>query len=152
MLNLLKSIFGGFSKKKSTKSIIDSKLGKLTNEYSEKDNYYSWDFELKRKKGEKIAFSLDGNLNAPFNDVLQKAYIIVDTVDNLFEKVKAELNIKFAEKKINLANDFALEDIFIYKDEETGSVDFDLEFYSEGSEIMISVEFVNDKIEIIEFY
>ena len=152
MLNLLKSIFGGFSKKKSTKFIIDSKLGKLTNEYSEKDNYYSWDFELKRKKGEKIAFSLDGNLNAPFNDVLQKAYIIVDTVDNLFEKVQAELNIKFAEKKINLTNDFALEDIFIYKDEETGSVDFDLEFYSEGSEIMISVEFVNDKIEIIEFY
>ena len=152
MLSLLKLIFGGLSKKKSTKSIIDSKLGKLTTEYSEKDNYYSWDFELKIKKGKKVAFSLDGNLNGPFNDVLQKAYQMVDFVEDLFSEVQMELDTKFAEKKINLANDYTLEDVFIYKDEETGSVDFELEFYTEGSEIMISVEFVNDKIKMIEFY
>ncbi len=153
MLQFLKSLFVG-EPTKQVKIIMDSKLGKLTCDYKSTDKFFSWDGKLKSNtKGVKsIALSIDGDLNGPYLPALQKAYQIVDTIPDLSYSVQKEIDLKFPEKQINLSRDFRLDDITIFWDAETNEVDFELEYYTEDNDIMVSVEFAKGTIEAIDFY
>lgn len=153
MLNFLKSLFGNLLVKTEEKVIMDSKLGKLTNTYTSKDQFFFWCGEIKlRNYKEKTEFTIDGNMNAPFDVPLQKAYYVIDRIADLEYDIQKQLDSKFADKKINLSRDFSLQDISFYYDEETKENDYDFEYYNEDSSIMISVNFIEDKIDEIDFY
>lgn len=154
MWRFLKKLFGLEFSKTLKKTIIDSKLGKLVCEYESTDEFYTWntEFQQQDKTDKVISISIDGDLNGPFFNVLQKTYQILESLSDLSNKVQTEIDLKFSDKKINIYEDFNLEDISVYKDEESNSLNYDLEYYSGDCEIMISVEFINDKIDIIEFY
>ena len=148
-----KKMFSTSSEKELTKSLVDAKLGKLECTYKLSDTFFSWDGELTQTKGkEPICISIDGDLNGPFSDALHKVYQIIDSVLQINFDIQKALDTRFPEKKINLSRDFYLEDISIFKDEETGVLDYELEYFSDKSDFMISVEFVNDTINGIDFY
>ena len=154
-MSVLKLLFGNlFSKKPLEKTIIDSKLGKLVCQYKPNDAYFTWDSEYKinNNKGEPVAICIDGDLNGPFSNALQKTYQIIDSLSELSYKVQKQIDVDFPERKINLTRDYSFKDIYVLINEETSKVDFELEYYSDDAEIMISVEFINDKIDVIEFY
>ncbi|MGC4039758.1 MAG: hypothetical protein QM710_02905 [Flavobacterium sp.] len=153
-MNLLKLLFGSLFSKKQTKTLIDSKLGKLTNEYEPKDQFFFWNGEInpKGKNKEKTQFTIDGDINSPYPASLQKAYEVLDRLEMLTYDVQKALDSKFPEKGINLSRDFNFQQISFFADEETGCTDFDFEYFTEDASIMVSVEFVNNKIDLIEFY
>jgi hypothetical protein len=155
MIEVLKLFFGSlFSKKSLEKTLIDSKLGKLICIYKKEDIYFTWDteYKLNNNNSEPISISIDGDTNGPFSSTLQKTYQIMDSISELQSKIQTKIDLQFPEKNIDLKRDFNLEDLYIYLEEETNSVEYEFEYYSNDSEIMISVEFVNDDIEAIEFY
>lgn len=154
-MSVLKLLFGNlFSKKPLVKTIMDSKLGKLVCQYKPDNVYFTWDTEYKIKinNEEPISICIDGDLNGPFSNVLQKTYQIIDSLSELSYEVQNQIDVEFSERKINLTRDYSFKDIFVHINEETNKVDFELEYYSNDAEIMISVEFINDKIDVIEFY
>ncbi len=154
-MSVLKLLFGNlFSKKPLEKTIMDSKLGKLVCQYKPDNVYFTWDTEYKIKNNneEPISICIDGDLNGPFSNVLQKTYQIIDSLSELSYEVQNQIDVEFSERKINLTRDYSFKDIFVHINEETNKVDFELEYYSNDAEIMISVEFINDKIDVIEFY
>jgi hypothetical protein len=118
------------------------------------DVYFTWDNEYKFNNNncEPISISIDGDTNGPFSNTLQKTYQIMDTISELQSKIQTKIDLQFPEKNIDLKRDFNLEDLYIYLEEETNSLEYEFEYYSNDSEIMISVEFVNDEIEAVEFY
>ena len=155
MIQVLKLLFGSlFSKKSLEKTLVDSKLGKLLCTYKKEDIYFSWDTEYKfnNNNREPISISIDGDTNGPFSNTLQKTYQIMDSIAELQSKIQTKIDLQFPEKNIDLKRDFNLEDLYIYLEEESNSVEYEFEYYSNDSEIMISIEFVNDEIEAIEFY
>lgn len=155
MIEVLKLLFGSlFSKKSLEKTLIDSKLGKLICTYKKEDIYFTWDTEymFNNNNSEPISISIDGDNNGPFSNTLQKTYQIIDSISELQSKIQTKIDLQFPEKKIDLKRDFNLEDIYVYMEEESNSVEYEFEFYTNDSEIMISVEFINDEIEVIEFY
>ena len=148
-------MFGSlFSKKPLEKTLVDSKWGKLICTYKQEDIYFTWDTEYKfhNNNGEPISINIDGDNIGPFSSTLQKTYQIMDSIAELQSKIQTKIDLQFPEKKIDLKRDFNLEDIYIYLEEETNSVEYEFEFHSNDSEIMISVEFINDEIEAVEFY
>ncbi|WP_298304298.1 hypothetical protein [Flavobacterium sp.] len=136
------------------KTLVDSKLGKLICTYEKEDVYFTWDTEYKfnNNNREPISISIDGDINGPFSKTLQKTYQIMDSIFELQSKIQTKIDSQFPEKNIDLKRDFNLEDLYIYLVEETNSVEYEFEYYSNDSEIMISVEFVKDEIEAVEFY
>ncbi len=154
-MSVLKLLFGDlFSKKPLEKTIMDSKLGKLVCQYKPNDAYFTWDTEYKiqNNKGETLSICIDGDLNGPFSNTLPKTYQIIDSLTDLSYEVQKQIDVEFPEKKIKLSSNFYFKDVYVYINEETNMIDFELEYYSEDAEIMISVEFENDKIAVIEFY
>ena len=154
-MSILKLLFGNlFSKKPLEKTILDSKIGKLVCVYKPNDTYFTWDteYKIRNNKGEPISICIDGDLNGPFFNVIQKTYEIIDSLSDLSYEVQKQIDVEFPERKINLTRDYSFKDIYVLINEETNKVDFELEYYTEDAEIMISVEFINDKIEVIEFY
>lgn len=150
---IIKAWFSKPTEEKLGKTIFDSKLGKLVCNYKPSDDYFSWETELKQPNAkEPISIWIDGDLNGPYSNALQKAYEIVDSISDITYKVQQEIDNRFPEKKVNLSDDYNLEDISVFVDEETKSIDFELEYYTEDSKIMISVEFIADTIESIDFY
>lgn len=153
LLRFVKLFQSLLTKKSSNKTIMDSRLGKLVCEYKPNDDYFTWDAELEQGKGkEPISISIDGNLNGPYSEVLQKAHEIVNRIPDLTYKVQKEIDNRFPDKNVNLSKEYNLEDIFVYRDEETKTIDYELEYCTDDSEIMISVEFVNDQVNGIDFY
>lgn len=149
MFKFLKSLFEKKPKELS-KTIYDSKFGKLTTDYFESDEYFYWAFEVKNKTENATSVTIDGTLDGPFSEVLSKAYLIMDSLELITQSVQKELNLKFQEKNIDLGK-YYIDDIYFFKDEESNSICYDLEYFSDVEE-MISVEFQNDKIILIEFY
>lgn len=148
MFKFIKSLFE--KKLELSKTIYDSKFGKLTTDYVESDEYFNWDFEVKNKTENATSVTIDGTLEGPFSEVLSKAYLIMDTLELITQSVQKELNLKFQEKNIDLGK-YYIDDIYFFKDEESNSICYDIEYFSDVEE-MISVEFQNDKIILIEFY
>ena len=149
MFKFLKSLFEKKPKELS-KTIYDSKFGKLTTDYVESDEYFYWAFEVKNKTENATSVTIDGTLDGPFSEVLSKAYLIMDTLELITQSVQKELNLKFQEKNIDLGK-YYIDDIYFFKDEVSNSICYDIEYFSDVEE-MISVEFQNDKIILIEFY
>lgn len=133
---------------------MDSKLGKLVCQYKLNDAYFTWDtqYKMNNNKGEPVSICIDGDLNGPFSNALQKTYEIIDSLAELAHEIQKQIDVEFPEKKINLNREYSFKDIYVYINEESDKVDFELEYYSYDNEIMISVEFINDKIAVIEFY
>lgn len=153
MLKIIKLLQSLLSRKSSRKIIMDSRLGKLVCEYKSNEKYFTWDAELEHGRGkEPISISIDGDLNGPYSNALHKAHEVVNMIPDLTYKIQKEIDSRFPEKKVDLSKDYNLEDIFVYVDEETKTVDFELEYCTEDAEVMISVEFVNDQINGIDFY
>ncbi len=154
MFSFLKELFGIGSYKGLQKTIMDSKLGKLVCEYKANDTYFTWDteYKLSNNKGEPVSITIDGDLNGPFSSTLQKTYQIIDTITELSHDVQKQIDVQFPEKEISLTKNYSLSDVFVYINEETNKVDFEFEFITGDAEIMISVEYVNNEIDVIEFY
>ena len=153
MWQLLKLIFGKKDKNKLSKTVTDSKFGTLINEYEDGDDSFTWFTELNQSKedSEPISVYVDGDLNKPYSETLNKAYQLADRIPDLAYEIQKELDWKYSEKKINLSRNFRLDDIYVYFDEDQ-KLCFELEYFTQNNDIMISVEFVEDKIEAIDFY
>jgi hypothetical protein len=154
MWQLLKSIFGQNDKRKFKKKISDAKFGTLVNEYEEGDKTFTWMAEVNNNREDKepISVTIDGDFNKPYPETLNKAYQLVESIPDLAYQVQKELDWKFSEKKINLSRDFRLDDIYVYLDDDDKTVCFELEYFTENNDVLISVEFINDEIKAIDFY
>lgn len=154
MLSILKAIFGGMTSKKLTKTIVDSKLGKLTNEYTGKDEYFSWYTELVGINGDRseTAIYIDGDLNSPYSQALELARTMIDQTARLTHEVQIALDKKFPQKGLDLSKGYSLTDMsFFYDPEDADATDFEMEFSSDSTE-MVSAGFKDNQLVELDLY
>lgn len=154
MWRILKLLFGSVFEKSSTKTIIDSRLGKLTCDYTQKDQYFSWRTELTNINQSKAptAIYIDGDLNGPYAQALDMAKKIIDKTAEITTIVQKELDLKFPDKQLNLSKGYILDDLsFFYDPEDPEATDFEVEYFSETTE-MVSAGFRDNIVVELDLY
>jgi len=152
MWTLIKILFSSLFSKTEKRTYIDARLGKMMCEVDAKgEQFFLWNAEIKSiNKTEPTTISVEGDINGPNPELLQKAYTVIGEIEDFKFIVQKELDYKFAEKRINLSKEYYIDDISLYLEDE---LDFEIEFYSdEQDQPMISVAFNNKNIAELDFY
>lgn len=152
MLTLLKILFSSLFKKTIRKTFIDARLGKMVCEIDAKgEKFFFWNAEIKSiNKDNPTTVSVEGDINAPNLNLLQKTYNVISEIEDFKFIVQKELDYKYADQKINLSKDYYVDDISLYLED---GLDFEVEFYSdEDDKPMISVGFNDKNIVELDLY
>ena len=88
-------------------------------------------------------------MTSPYSTALEIAHKVIDSISNITYDVQQELNAKFSEENIDLSKGYTLDDITVYMDNE---VEYELEYFSDGKEVMVSVSFIDNKITELDLY
>ena len=142
--------------KSNRKEVIDNTLGKIFLEYKDSfEEFYFWQVELNsiNKDKTETSITLDGDFSKPSSKCVDKLKVFLNDINTFLDKIQQELNAKHSEKNIDIKL-YNLEDISVYQNDNSDieESDLELEFYSESSKELISVEFSNNKIILLEFY
>jgi hypothetical protein len=134
----------------ATKTIVDSRFGKLTCEFKPDDPFYFWDGTLTTLNSDKseTVISIDGDLNGPYDKSLDLLLWITQHVSGINAEVQQKAIAQFPDKSIDLTADFTIDDISIYKDKDG---DFEIEYNSDENG-MLSVNFKDGKVLKMELY
>lgn len=157
MLKFITKLFQNKTVSKlNRKEVIDTTLGKIFLEYKDAfEDFYFWEVELYsiNKDKTKTSITIDGDFNTPSFICVDKLKLFLKDINSFLDLIQHELNTKHKEKNIFIKN-FNLEDISVYTNENSTieESDLELEFYSESSKDMLSVEFSKNKLHLLEFY
>ena len=149
---LIKILFSGLFTKKIKKTFIDARLGKMICEIDVKgEKFFFWNAEINSiNKTEPTTISVEGDVNGPNLDLLQKAYKVIEEIEDFKFIIQKELDYKFTDQKLNLLKDYYADDISLYLED---GLDFEVEFYSdEADKPMISVAFNEKNIVELDLY
>ena len=153
MWSRIVSFFSGIgSNNNEFKTCVDSRLGKLTCEFDrKKDEFFFWNAEINTINKDKSPtdITIDGDMTSPYSTALEIAHKVIDSISNITYDVQQELNAKFSEENIDLSKGYTLDDITVYMDNE---VEYELEYFSDGKEVMVSVSFKDNKITELDLY
>ena len=142
--------------KSNRKEVVDNTLGKIFLEYKDEfEEFYFWEVELNsiNKDKTETSITLDGDFSNPSSKCIDRLKLFLNDINSFMTKIQQELNDKHPEKNIDIKR-YNLEDISVYHNENSDieESDLELEFYSESSKDIISVEFSKNKLILLEFY
>lgn len=134
--------------KKKTRKDYHSKFGTLTCEYGKEDTSFYWHIYTDRFNKNKYSASLwiEGTQTKPDQLLLEKSYGLITDMKEYTQIAQHELDCKFASQKINLSEDYAINEIEFNQD---GSLEIE---YLSDEDDTINVIFVNRIIQKLELF
>ncbi|AWI25858.1 hypothetical protein [Flavobacterium pallidum] len=152
MFNIIKLLFKGALAKKETITFNDTRLGKLTCEFTADEKYFFWDTQITsiNKNGKETAITVDGTLHSPDMKGLERIYWAIDSIEMILDAAQQEASKTYPGKVLNIRRDFYVEDISTYLPDGDDESDVEIELDSDEYGLL-TIEFKEGKFFAIDY-